>query len=214
MLTVLFFQNKGQRAKSLKKNIKDRAKTAIAVQTTIRRSEVAPEDLRILTNFNNTADHYLTPCSKDLKVTSMRYAAFFKTMEKPCLKGIVSSNNFVPGGDKFINSFVSTYQTNKDVRSHLLVGLMEAFIAKLNGVRAPVYGAAVTNFFLSLNGCGSKIAVEFASANLGKCISMRYLQKLASDKRPPPFIQHSRDDLTSIVTSHINRIRIKFGDDR
>lgn len=156
----------------------------------------------------------MTPCGKDLKVTSMRYAAFFKTMEKPSLKGIVSTNNFVPGGDKFINSFVSTYQANKDVRNHLLVGLMEAFIAKLNGVRTPVYGAAVTNFFLSLNGCGSKIAVEFASANLGKCISMRHLARLSSDKRPPPFIHHSRDDLSSIVISHINRIRIKFGDDR
>ena len=91
---------------------------------------------------------------------------------------------------------------------------MQAYIAKLNGVKNPVYGTAVTNFYLSLSGCGSKSAVEFASANLGKCISMRHLHRLAAKKRPPPFIQHSTDDLVNIVTSQIDTIRSKLGDDK
>ncbi len=166
-------QRNGQHAKSLKSNIKDRAKSFTAVQTILRRSDLAPEDLRVLTNFNNTSDEYLTPCGRDLRLRSKRASVFYKTIEKPSFKAIVSENNFLPGGDKFINSFVTTYLANKDIRNHLLVGLMQAYIAKLNGVKNPVYGTAVTNFYLSLSGCGSKSAVEFASANLGKCISLQ-----------------------------------------
>jgi hypothetical protein len=179
----------------------------------LKRSEVAPDDLRVLANFNNTSDKYLTPAGRDLRLRSKRASAFFKTLEKPSVKAVVSDNIFLPGGDKFINNFVSTYMANKDVRNHLLVGLMQAYIAKVNGVKNPVYGTAVTNFYLSLSGCGSKAAVEFASANLGKCISMRHLQKLAAKKRPPPFIQHSRDEIVNILTSHFETIRSKFGDD-
>jgi hypothetical protein len=90
---------------------------------------------------------------------------------------------------------------------------MQAYIAKVNGVKNPVYSTAVTNFYLSLSGCGSKSAVKFASANLGRCISMRHLQKLAAKKRPPPFIQHTRDELIDKVTSHIDKIRKTFGNE-
>lgn len=127
---------------------------------------------------------------------------------------MVSKNEFLPaGGDTFINNFIKTYTENKDVQDHLLVGPMQAYIAKVNGVRNPVYSTAVTNFYLSLSGCGSKSAVEFASANLGKCISMRHIQRLAAPRRPPPFIQHSRDAIVDKVTSHMAAIRSKFGDE-
>jgi len=135
-------------------------------------------------------------------------------MDNPSLKAVVSENDFLPGGDKFINNFVKTYIANKDVRDHLLVGLMQAYITKVNGVKNPVYSTAVTNFYLSLSGCGSKAAVEFASANLGKCISIRHLQRLQAKKRPPPFINHTRDDIVDIVNSRINIIRTKFGDEK
>jgi hypothetical protein len=206
-------QCNGQRAKSLKANIKDRGRTFTTVHTILRRSDIAPEDQRILSTFNNTSDDYLTPCGRDLRVRSKCASAFFKTLNKPSVKAVVSQNDFLPGGDKFINSFVKTYQDNKEVRDHLLVGLMQAYIAKVNGIKTPVYGTAVTNFYLSLSGCGSKSAVEFASANLGKCISMRHIQRLAASKRPPPFIQHTRDDIVDIILSHIATIRSKFGDD-
>ena len=140
----------GQRAKSLKSSIKDRAKTFTAIHTILKRSDVAPEDLRVLTNFNNTSDEYLTLCVRDLRLRSKRASAFYKTMEKLSVKAIVSDNIFLLGGDKFINSFVTTYRANKDVRNHLLVGLMQAYITKLNSVKNPVYGTAVTNFYLSL----------------------------------------------------------------
>ena len=119
----------------------------------------------------------------------------------------------MPGSDNFINSFVNTYK-NKNVHYHLLVGLMQAYIAKVNGVKNPVYSTAVTNFYLSLSSCGSKPAVQFASANLGKCISMRHLQRLQARKRPPPFINHTREDFVNIVNLQINRVCAKFGDKR
>ncbi|KAL3789339.1 hypothetical protein HJC23_006493 [Cyclotella cryptica] len=196
------FYCNGQRAKSLKANIKDRGRTFTTVHTILRRSDIAPEDQRILSTFNNTSDEYLTLCGRDLR-----------TLNKPSVKAVVSQNDFLPGGDKFINGFVKTYQDNKEVRDHLLVGLMQAYIAKVNGIKTPVYGTAVTNFYLSLSGCGSKSALQFASANLGKCISMRHIQRLAASKRPPPFIQHTRDDVVDIILSHIATIRSKFGDD-
>ena len=209
----IFFQCHGQRAKSLKASIKDRAKTFTAIHTILKRSDVAPEDLHQLTSFNNTSDEYLTPSGQDLKLRSKRATAFFKTLEKQSVKAIVSKDNFLPGGDKFIKNFVSTYLAKKEVCNHLLVGLMQAFIAKVNGHRNPIYGTAVTNFYLSLAGCGSKSAVEFASANLGQCISIRHLQRVQALKCPSPFIQHSRNDLVNIVLSQFSIIRTKFGDE-
>jgi len=104
-----------------------------------------------LSTFNNTSDEFLTPCGQDLRLRSKRASAFFKTMDNPSLKAVVSENDFLPGGDKFINNFVKTYIANKDVRDHLLVGLMQAYITKVNGVKNPVYSTAVTNFYLSLS---------------------------------------------------------------
>jgi hypothetical protein len=101
---------------------------------------------------------------------------------------------------------------NKAVRDSLLVGLMQAYISKLSGYNHPVYGTAVTNFFLSLAGTGSKQAVEFVSANLGKSISIRHLQRIQAKKRPDPFIVHSNDDVIGIVLKQFGIIRSKLGD--
>ena len=101
---------------------------------------------------------------------------------------------------------------NKNVRDSLLVGLMQAYISKVNGHNNPVYGTAVTNFYLSLAGTGSKQSVEFVSANLGKSISIRHLQRIQAKKRPAPFIVHSRDDVIEIVLKQFGVIRSKLGD--
>lgn len=89
---------------------------------------------------------------------------------------------------------------------------MKAYITTANGVHNLVYSQAVTNFYvMSLTGYGSK-ATEFASANQENCISMRHLQRLAATKkRPPPFIQHTSEGVVELVTSQINTIRSKFG---
>jgi hypothetical protein len=63
----------------------------------------------------------------------------------------------------------------------------------------------------SLAGTGSKQAVEFVSANLGKSVSIRHLQKIQTKKRPAPFIVHSSDDVIEIVLKQFNVIRSKLG---
>ena len=113
---------------------------------------------------------------------------------------------------KFIRNFVSTYMENKAVRDSLLVGLMQAYISKLSGYNHPVYGTAVTNFFLSLAGTWLKQAVEFASANLGKSISDHHLQRIQAKKHPTPIIVYSIDDVIGVILKQFDVIRSNLGD--
>jgi hypothetical protein len=206
----------GQKAKSLKQNMFDRGETFHSITTILRRSEVSELDLDQLQRFSNTDNKWLSDAGRDLKSNCLRSVAFFKTLKKPpvkdSIKGLVIDDTFLPSGDKFIRNFVSTYMENKAVRDSLLVGLMQAYISKLSGYNHPVYGTAVTNFFLSLAGTGSKQAVEFVSANLGKSISIRHLQRIQAKKRPDPFIVHSNDDVIGIVLKQFGIIRSKLGD--
>jgi hypothetical protein len=130
---------------------------------------------------------------------------------KESLKELVVDTSFLPSGDNFIKNFVTTYMANANVQNSLLVGLMQAYISKVNGHSNPVYGTAVTNFFLSLAGTGSKQAVEFVSANLGKSVSIRHLQRIQTKKRPRSFIVHSSDDVIGIVLKQFDVIRSKLG---
>ena len=130
---------------------------------------------------------------------------------KESAKGLVVDKSFLPGGDNFIRNFVTTYLANVNVRNSLVLGLMQAYISKINGHNNPVYGTAVTNFYLSLAGTGSKQAIEFVSANLGKSVSIRHLQRIQAKKRPPPFIVHSSDDVTGIVLKQFDAKRSKLG---
>lgn len=206
-----------QKAKTLKQNIFKRGQSFIGINTILCRSEVSELDLNQLERFTNTDKKWLSAAGLDLKSNCLRSIAFFKTLKtsavKPAIKGLVDhKENFLPSGDTFINNFISTYMANKNVRDSLLVGLMQAYISKVNGQHNPVYGTAVTNFYLSLAGTGSKQAVEFVSANLGKSISMRHLQRIQAKKRPLPFIVHSSDDIIGIVLKQISVIRSQLGD--
>jgi len=98
------------------------------------------------------------------------------------------TKKIMPGGDSFIRNFVKTYLTNKKVHHSLLLGLMQAYTykSKVNGPNNPVYGTAVTNFYLRLAGTGSKQSFEFVSANLGKSISICHLQS-----KPRNALHHS-----------------------
>ena len=206
----------GQKAKSLKQNMFDRGQTFTSIATILCRSEVSELDLDQLEWFSNTDNKWLSETGRNLKSNCLRSIAFFKILKKPAvkesIKGLVEDENFLPGGDNFIRNFVKTYLENEKVRDSLLVGLMQAYISKVNGHNNPVYGTAVTNFYLSLAGTGSKQSVEFVSANLGKSISIRHLQRIQAKKRPAPFIVHSRDDVIEIVLKQFGVIRSKLGD--
>jgi hypothetical protein len=88
---------------------------------------------------------------------------------------------------------------NADVCNNLLALLMQAYVSKIYGHNTPVYETAVTNFYLSLAGTGSKQAVEFVSANLGKSVSIHHLQRIQAKKHPAQFILQSSDDEIGIV---------------
>ncbi len=205
----------GQKAKSLKQNMFDRGQTFIGIATILRRSEVSELDFNQLVRFSNIDNRWLSEAGCSLKSNCLRSIAFFKTLNQPAvkesLKELVVDTSFLPSGDNFIKNFVTTYMANANVRNSLLVGLMQAYISKINGHNNPVYGTAVTNFFLSLAGTGSKQAVEFVSANLGKSVSIRHLQRIQTKKRPAPFIVHSSDDVIEIVLKQFNVIRSKLG---
>ena len=71
----------------------------------------------------------------------------------------------VKNADSFLTSFVHMYKTNKDVRDSLLIGMVQAMVAKLSGHPNPEYSVIVMNFFVRLD-AKSRRAHDFAAANL------------------------------------------------
>jgi hypothetical protein len=124
---------------------------------------------------------------------------FNQPLVKASVKGLVVDKSVLPGGDNFIRNFDTTYLTNANVHNSLLVRLMQAYISKINGHNNRVYETAVTNFYLSLAGTGSKQAIEFVSTNLRKSVSICHLQRIQTKKRTVSLIVQSSDDVIGIV---------------
>ena len=57
------------------------------------------------------------------------------------------------------------YKTNKEVRGSLLIGMVQAMVAKLSGHPNPEYATIVMNFFIGLY-AKSRKACDYAASNL------------------------------------------------
>ena len=57
------------------------------------------------------------------------------------------------------------YKTNKEVRGSLLIGMVQAMVAKLSGHPNPEHAAIVMNFFIGLD-AKSRKACDYAASNL------------------------------------------------
>ena len=71
----------------------------------------------------------------------------------------------VKNAGNFLTSFVHVYKTNKDMRELLLIGIVQAMLAKLSVHPNPDYAAIVMIFFIGLD-AKSRKAQYFAAVNL------------------------------------------------
>jgi hypothetical protein len=88
-----------------------------------------------------------------------------------------------------------------------MVGLMTAFVAKLEGKRNPQYSQRVLNFMLALSArSGDRKAFQFVSANLCS-VSVRHIAHITSQIQSAPLINLDKDEMVFRVKEHIQKIR-------
>ena len=104
------------------------------------------------------------------------------------------------------------YKTNKDLRESLLIGMVQAMIAKLNGHPNPEYSALVMNFFICMD-AKSRKAHDFAAANLFGT-TLRTLQRRNAKRRGSNIIQCNVRYVRERVGATLDKLFCENGNDQ
>jgi hypothetical protein len=158
----------------------------------------------------------LSSAGIDLKMRIKNEACYFRSMQtlqqsRLTAASATTKGGFVPSKDKFIKHFLIMYRKEKlkpADQQNMLVGLMEAYIAKASGNRNPVMHAKVTNLCVAIHAMSPK-SYGMMSANLG-LLSLRQVRRLGVSRRDPPVISRNKQDMMTIVTRQIASIRHRF----
>ena len=86
------------------------------------------------------------------------------------------------------------------------MGLMNAYVAKADGVVNPQYSIRVLNFMLALYASSNRKAFQYVLANLCS-VSVRLIAHLTSKKRSSPFIDLDEDKMVVQIKEQISKIR-------
>lgn len=137
---------------------------------------------------------------------------FYSTFKPVVLERINGANTrtLIPSVDSFIQRFSNHYRTEESFRQSLIVQLLHAFMAKMEGATNPHYGAKVLNFMLALASGGNSKAFEFVSANFCS-VSLRHIARLTAQRRSEPFINLSKADMIGRIRGYINKFRANSG---
>ena len=132
------------------------------------RSSISPGDLEFMKSFAHSSDNTFSALGLDLKKRIAMQVKFFESMSPTTIKAISieEQSDLLPSMDDFLCNFNRLYLTLEAFRGNLMVGLMSAFVAKLEGKRSPQYSQRVLNFMLALSASGDRRAFQFVSANL------------------------------------------------
>ncbi len=84
----------------------------------------------------------------------------------------------------------------------MIVNLLEAYVAKAEGIWNPKYSAKVMNFFLAMTAQGNKKAFDFVSAKLCQVL-LRHIQQITAAKKSAPFINLSKDEMSARIVQHV-----------
>ena len=101
-------------------------------------------------------------------------------------------------------------QNTHGLTNLLVIGLLQAVIAKMDGYRNPTMAPKVFNFFRVLESSNRK-AFDFVSANLAGP-AIRSMQRRNVLERGKPFIDYNVDSIKTKVLSIINKRTISEGD--
>jgi hypothetical protein len=119
---------------------------------------------------------------------------------------IEGQSDSMPSMDNFLCKFNRLYLTSEAFRGNLMVGLMTAFVAKLEGEKNPQYSQRVLHFMLALSASVNRKAFQFVSANLCS-VSVPHIARITSKKHSAPFINLDKDEMVFRVKEHIQKIR-------
>jgi hypothetical protein len=144
----------------------------------------------------HTSDNMFSALGLHLKKRIAMQVKFYESMSPTTMKAISieRQSDLLPSMDGFLCNFNHLYLTLEAFRDNLMVGLMSAFVAKLEGKRNPKYSQRVLNFMLVLSESGDRKAFQFVSANL--ClVSVRHIACITSQKQLAPFIDLDKDEM-------------------
>ena len=136
-----------------------------------------------MTAFQRASDNTFSTLGQDLKKRISMQVIFHKSMPQTTMKAISieGQSDSMPSMDKFLCNFNHLYLISEAFRGNLMVGLMTAFVAKLEGERNPQYSQRMLNFMLALCASGDRKAFQFVSANLCS-VSVRHIACITSKK--------------------------------
>lgn len=183
--------------------------------------DITPSEIDFMNDFLKTGDKTLTNLGLKVKnKVGLRvnyYLSFTPDIIakfNPPAPGQASPSVNVPSVDNFLRRFTKHYSEEESFHQSLLVQLLHAFMAKMEGVRNPQYGAKVLNFMLALASGGNRKAFEFVSANFCS-VSLRHIARLTAVRRSEPFINVSKVDMVHRIRGYIDKIRsISSGNSR
>ena len=125
-----------------------------------------------------SSDQLYSQEGKALKDIVRHGVEFYKSLSSSQESSIVKhASGYMPGVDSFLDKFIGHYNSNEDFKQSLIVTLVKAYVAKVEGVDNPHYGSKVLNFFMALAASGDKKAFEYVSGNLCD-VSLRWIKTL------------------------------------
>jgi hypothetical protein len=158
--------------------------------------------------FVHASDNTFSALGQDPKKRIAMQVNFYESMSPTTMKAISieGKSDSMPSMDSFLCKFNPLYLTSDASRGNLMVGLMTAFVAKLEGKRSPQYSQRVLNFVLALSASGNRKAFQFVSSN--QCsVSVHHIAHITSQKQLAPFINLDKDEMEFQVKEHIQKIR-------
>ena len=116
-------------------------------------TEITPNELQYAKQFIKASDATFSSAGKQLKLRVLHVVQFTAYVSNVKV-AITSKEGFASGVDSFLANFNKLYNKNREFKDSLLVCLMKACVAKVDGVKNPQYGTKVLNFYLALSASG------------------------------------------------------------
>jgi hypothetical protein len=194
-----------QSGSKIKQTIEARGGKIIAAFDILSWSSISPGDLEFMKSVAHASDNTFSALGLHLKKRIAMQLKFYESMSLTTMKSIFieGQSDSLPSMDDFLCNFNHLYLTLKAFRGNLMVGLISAFVAKLEGKRNLQYSQRVLNFMLALSASCDRKAFQFVSANL--ClVSVRQIARITSQKQSAPFIDPDKDEMVFRVKEHIH----------
>ena len=190
----------------LKKMIRRRGELLIGVVQAMYRSCLSEVDEVALKSFSHCKVADLRELGISLKQKSKAQYEFYlqaKTIPA-CNESPKSNISLIKNADPFLRTFTKLYEENVKFQSSLMVTLMHAFCAKVNGHKNPQFPVDAMNFFIASESISRK-TFNFISENLlGP--GLRSVQRTNAKSREELFIHIEKENIKNRLRTRIRHL--------